>query len=107
MQGENLAPKWIKTSWKMVGMLKVKNCTKRRGSGRKEMCQFLQMLFPVELIKRVKREEGQYLEKSVQHRRGLQPNGSTATGDPTHRTGTNPDVFLLGVLDALVTAFVL
>lgn len=32
------------------------------------------MLLPVELIKRVKREEGQYLEKSVQHRRReLQP----------------------------------
>lgn len=77
---------------------------------KKETSQFQQMLLPVELIKRVKREEGQYLEKSVQHRRrGLQPNSNTATGDQllTHRTGTNPDVFLLGVLDALVSAFVL
>lgn len=49
------------------------------------------------------------MEKSVQHRRGLQPNSSTATGDQpqTHRTGTNPHVFQLGVLDALVTVFVL
>lgn len=45
----------------------------------------------------------------IVRRGGLQPNSNTATGDQlqTHRTGTNPDVFLLGVLDALISALVL
>lgn len=108
MQGENLAPKWIRTSWKMVGIWKVKKRQHLKHSQEKNAPIPADAL-PSGPDKGGNREEGQYLEKSVQHRRGLQPNSSTATGDQpqTHRTGTNPHVFHLGVLDVLVTDLVL